>query len=175
MAVATFESRRLVRGMIIAVAVLALAALGVLVPVGPAVAAEPTDLEITQTAVPDPVAVGSELTWSIVVANLGPGAASGVEVNDNFNQYGIMTEFVSLTTSQGSCTNSDNTFNCQLGDVPNGSSVTITLTVMVLESGAVHNVADVTTGSGDTNWDNNHIDDIVSSGPAADLEIAKSV
>ena len=155
--------------------VAALVALAAALPPTVAMAAEPTDLEITQSAAPDPVAVGGELVWTIVVRNLGPGAASGVEVNDNFNQFGDITEFVSLSSTQGTCTNSASTFNCQLGSIAAGASATMTLTVRVLHSGDVVNVADVTTGSTDTDWSNNHVTGSGSAGPAADLQLTKTV
>lgn len=95
------------------------------------------DLEITQTAAPDPVAVGQELTWTLTVRNLGDEIVNSVEVNDNFNEYGTTNEFVSVTPSRGSCTNAANTFNCQLGTLNPGASETIRLVVRVLKDGAI--------------------------------------
>jgi uncharacterized repeat protein (TIGR01451 family) len=58
------------------VAALAFAAVGTAAPPGS------TDLAITKTDSPDPVNVGSTLTYTIQVQNLGPNAATGVAVTD---------------------------------------------------------------------------------------------
>jgi Domain of unknown function DUF11 len=57
---------------IMAVAVLGLATVGSAAPSGS------SDLKITKTDSPDPVNVGSTLTYTIRVQNLGPDAATGV-------------------------------------------------------------------------------------------------
>lgn len=90
----------------------------------PAHAAEQADMEITQTGSPNPAPVGGQLTWTILVSNLGPGTAVNVEVNGNFNQYGPTTEFVSLAISSGTCTHATSTYNCQIGTVAAGATVT---------------------------------------------------
>nr|WP_300142483.1 DUF11 domain-containing protein [Propionicimonas sp.] len=140
----------------------------------PAAAAEQADMEITQTGSPSPAAVGGELTWTIVVTNNGPGSGVNVEVNGNFNQYGPTTEFVSLTTSSGTCTHLTSTYNCQIGTVAAGATVTITLTVTVVSGDSAVSVADVTTGSSDADGDNNHVVGEVAAGPAADVRLATS-
>ena len=138
-----------------------------------AFAADSTDLEITQTAAPSPVATGSELTWTIVVTNLGPNTGINVAVNDNFNEFGTTTEFVSLSTTQGTCTHDASTFYCTIGDVANGATVTITLVVTVLSNTSVVNVADVQAAN-DNNYGNNHVTDTITVGTAADLQLTKT-
>ncbi|MBN8882572.1 MAG: DUF11 domain-containing protein, partial [Salana multivorans] len=153
---------------------LLLGSLGLVLP--PAYAAATADLEISQTASPSPVGQGELLTWTIVVANHGPDDATGVEVNDNFNEYGTdSAELVSVTPSQGTCEILERTFNCSLGTVRSGSSATMTLTVIVLDTISIANVADVTSGTEDQNWDNNHVATSTPAGPAADLELDKTV
>lgn len=140
----------------------------------PAHAAEQADVEITQTGSPNPAPVGGQLTWTILVRNLGPGTAVNVEVNGNFNQYGPTTEFVSLDISSGTCTHATSTYNCQIGTVAAGATVTLTLVVTVLSGNSVASVADVSTGSSDPDWSNNHSVGEVSAGPAADVRLAES-
>lgn len=152
-----------------------LTVLAVTVPAQTARAAEQADMEITQTAAPDPVAIGSTLTWTILVTNNGPGTADGVEVNDNFNENGTTTEFVSLSSDRGSCTHAESTFNCQIGSMAAGTTATLTLTVTVLSTSSVLNVADVTTSSSDPDWGNNHVTGTVAAGRATDLQLAKTV
>lgn len=150
-----------------------LAVLLVFVLTPPQVARAVGDLELTQTAAPDPVAVGQELTWTLTIRNLGDEQVNSVEVNDNFNQYGATSEFVSVTPSRGTCTNETNTFNCQIGTMGPGSTETVRLTVRVLSEGTVVNVGDVT-GWPDSDFNNNHVEGTVTPGEAADLQVTKA-
>ncbi|WP_029145554.1 DUF7507 domain-containing protein [Microbacterium luticocti] len=143
-------------------------------PAAPAVAAEQADLELTQTATPDPVGVGMDLTWHIVVANNGPGTATGVAVNDNFNEFGTTTQFVSLEIERGSCTHTDSTFYCEIGTMSPNTTVAIDLTVTVRKTSSITNVGDVSSGTGDPDWGNNHMVGTVESGRATDLILAKT-
>jgi uncharacterized repeat protein (TIGR01451 family) len=64
------------------------------------------NLELLMTDTPDPVAVGSPLTYNISVNNLGPDAASNVVVTDVLPPN---VTFVSANASIGSCTPSGTT------------------------------------------------------------------
>jgi len=140
----------------------------------PALAADgPADLEISQTAAPTPVATGSELTWTISVVNHGPGDGLNVAVNGNFNEFGDTTEFVSLTTTQGSCTPTASTYYCTIGTVPSGATVTLTLVVTVLSTSSVVNVADVQAAN-DSDYSNNHVSEAIPAGRPADLSVTKT-
>ncbi|HXS45851.1 MAG TPA: DUF11 domain-containing protein, partial [Solirubrobacterales bacterium] len=59
-----------------------------------------SDLRITKTDNPDPVNVGSTLTYTILVQNLGPDTATGVTVTDQLPK-GV--DFVSATATAGQC------------------------------------------------------------------------
>ena len=59
------------------------------------------DMAITMTDAPDPVSVGSDLTYSIQVKNNGPFPATTVTMLDVL-PTGL--SFVSATASQGTCT-----------------------------------------------------------------------
>ena len=83
---------RMLGGVAVAAGMLALAP-------GTAFAAT-ADLSVDKSDGPDPVTVGSELTYTLAVANAGPDVASGVEVEDMLpNRH----DFVSAVTSQGTC------------------------------------------------------------------------
>jgi uncharacterized repeat protein (TIGR01451 family) len=69
------------------------------------------DLQLYMTDSPDPVTVGSDLSYEIDVSNSGPDDASGVTVTDTLPDG---AKFVSASASQGSCSG-ETTVTCSLG------------------------------------------------------------
>jgi uncharacterized repeat protein (TIGR01451 family) len=109
------------------------------------------DLSITKSDSPDPVTVGSNLTYTITVTNNGPSAATGVTMTDPLP--GTVT-FVSATPSQGNCTGTT-TVTCSLGSLSNGGSATVTIVVTPNQAGGISNTASVTGNEADPNTNNN--------------------
>jgi uncharacterized repeat protein (TIGR01451 family) len=101
---------------------------------------------------PDPVTKGAQLTYSIVVTNSGSGLASGVQLTDSLPAN---VQFVSATSTAGSCAQSGSTVACSLGDLNNGVSVTVTIIVMPKRTGTITNTAQVSSMSPDPNATNN--------------------
>lgn len=123
------------------VPVLALAFAGV----GSAAPAGTADLRIAKSDSPDPVAVGSTLTYAIQVQNLGPDAATGVAVTDQLPK-GV--DFVSASASSGQCARKGRKVTCELGGigaptVDYSGSPTVTLSVIPREAGTIVNTASV--------------------------------
>ena len=91
------------------------------------------DLSVTMTDAPDPVVEGTSLTYTVTVANAGPGAAPEVTLTDPLS---LGMTFSSATASQGSCTSGSGepapavTVTCTLGAIPTGASATVTLVVV---------------------------------------------
>jgi uncharacterized repeat protein (TIGR01451 family) len=98
------------------------------------------DLAITMTASPNPT-VANPLTYTLTVSNSGPDNATGVTVRDTLPGS---VNFVSATSSQGSCSQSNGVVTCTLGNIANGGSATITLVVTPTQAGTITNVATVT-------------------------------
>ena len=123
------------------------AVLGVLVLImiaysgGAAAAVGPTDLSITKTDSPDPVIQGSNLTYTIKVTNTGANDASGVVVTDNLPSSDV--DYVSSSTTAGTCQKTGNTVTCDLGTVLTGTSQTVTIVVKAKKTGSVSNTATV--------------------------------
>jgi uncharacterized repeat protein (TIGR01451 family) len=103
------------------------------------------DLKITKTDGPDPVGLGSTLTYTIQVENLGPDAATGVVVTDPLPKE---VDFVSAASTQGKCTAKGRKVTCELGTMPAptinyGGPPTITIAVIPRKVGTVSNTASV--------------------------------
>lgn len=103
------------------------------------------DLTISKADSPDPVSVGSPLTYTMQVQNLGPDPASGVTVTDELPK-GV--DFVSVTATSGQCTRKGQKVTCGLGvlnapTINYGPPPTVTLTVIPRKVGTITNRASV--------------------------------
>ncbi len=83
------------------------------------------DLQVTKTAPTEPVPVGGDIAYQVVVKNLGPGTAQAVKVTDTL-PTGV--SFKSITTNLGSC--SSLTGICELGDMAVNQTALILVTVV---------------------------------------------
>ena len=114
-----------------------------------------TDLALTMTESADPVAFGTPYSYSLLVYNNGPIAATNVQVSDT---VGAGIRVASVVSSQGSCTVLNRTVTCALGGLDEDTTATITLNVTGILAGAVHNSAFVTATEVDPVAENNAAD-----------------
>ncbi len=124
-----------------AFAVIVITALG-FAAVGSAAPGDPTDLKITKTDSPDPVRVGSPLTYTITVENRGPLAATGVTVTDSLPQS------VDFLSASPGCTQKGRKVTCNFGNIAfggvnYGAASTVTIAVIPRKAGTVTNSASV--------------------------------
>ena len=112
------------------------------------------DLSITQSDSPDPVSVGSKLTYTISVSNKGPSQATGVVLSDTL-PAGV--SFLSAAPSQGTCSESGGIISCALGNLAANTVATVTIVVAPgsTSSGNVSNTASVTGSESDPDGGNN--------------------
>ena len=113
---------------------------------GEAIGGEVEDYEVTIESVADvaiasltqsnPVVVGSNQVYSVVVSNAGPAVATGVSLSDALPAG---TTFVSATAGQGACVHSAGTVACSLGTLNSGATVLVTITVVAGIEGVVAN------------------------------------
>jgi uncharacterized repeat protein (TIGR01451 family) len=90
------------------------------------------DMAISNTASPNPVKSGANLTYTIMVRNQGPDTAVTVSMTD---VVPTGTTFVSVATTAGSCTappvGGTGTVNCTVSSAANGSKFAVTMVVNV--------------------------------------------
>jgi uncharacterized repeat protein (TIGR01451 family) len=110
------------------------------------------DLSVVKTDSPDPVTRGSELTFSVSITNNGPSEATDVTLTDVLPTN---VRFLSATSSAGSCVQTSGTVTCDLGDLSNSASVTVTIIVTPRRAGTITNTAQVSSLSPDPNPANN--------------------
>jgi uncharacterized repeat protein (TIGR01451 family) len=143
--------------------------------VSPAGGGSAADLSVAGSAAPSPVAVGSQLTYSIQVANTGPDGAGGVTVTDTL-PAGVT--LVSANASQGSCTGNP-VVVCDLGTMASGGTATVTLAVTPTVPGVLVDTATVASGVPDPNSANNSAVftttvNVATGSNQADLSLTKS-
>ena len=135
------------------------------------------DLAVAKVDDPDPVVEGNNVTYTVTVTNNGPGPATNVTLTDT---YDGLTAFVSATTTQGTCADDAGIVTCDLGNLANGATATVTIIVTtpdVMEPQEITNVASVSgteTDPVDTNDSATELTTVIPAGPAmADLAITK--
>jgi uncharacterized repeat protein (TIGR01451 family) len=111
-----------------------------------------TDLVLTESASPNPVAAGLTLTYTLTVTNNGPATATGVVVTDALP---ATVTFNSVSASQGTCTNVDGVVTCSLGSLASNAVATVTINVVPNVPGSLTNTAAVTALTADPVSSNN--------------------
>jgi uncharacterized repeat protein (TIGR01451 family) len=128
------------------------------------------DVSITKGDDPDPVVAGTNLTYSILVSNAGPSAASNVVVTDT------LPAGVTYVSDTGGCTGTT-TLTCNLGTIAAGGSTPFTITVTVdsdVPGGTVlNNAASVSSSTADRVPGNNSDDEDTLVAAEADLSVSK--
>ncbi|MEN0015780.1 MAG: DUF11 domain-containing protein, partial [Solirubrobacteraceae bacterium] len=133
------------------------------------------DLSIAKTVDKATANVGDTLHWTVVATNAGPSTATGVVVTDDL-PTGVTVGTTSTTA--GTCAVSGTQLICSGITLTSGTSVTVQLTGTVKTSAAespVDNTARVTSSILDPNTANNLSTASTTIGPAADLQLTKSV
>jgi len=110
------------------------------------------DLVLDLSDAPDPVAVGSHLTYSVVVSNAGLIMAENVWLT-NVCPSGV--HIVSLEASSGTWTTNGNQLVGQLGTLASGETARMNIVVQPQAKGMITNAAAVSTSSADWQTANN--------------------
>jgi uncharacterized repeat protein (TIGR01451 family) len=139
------------------------------------------DLSVTKSTGSSSVAPGGSLTYTIVVTNAGPSAATTVVMTDTlpatllFQSISAPAGFSCTTPSVGST----GTISCTAATLANGATATFTLVTQVAgnATGTISNSAAASSATNDPNGGNSSGSAgavTVGSGPSADLGITKT-
>src|SRR5207302_8484148 len=110
------------------------------------------DLALSQSAVPEPVWLGENLTYTLIISNQGPSAATGVILQDNLAGN---TGLLSFTASQGTCTSQAGVVTCNIGNLQSGGQAVVALVYRPPTAGSLLNRASVRANELDPNLTNN--------------------
>lgn len=84
-----------------------------------------TDLQLTVSDSPDPVAAGTQLTYSLTVRNDGPNPATAVQVVDT------LPGDVSFSSASAGCAETGGVVTCNLGEILTAEEATVSIVVDV--------------------------------------------
>ena len=120
---------------------------------GPSSGGAPSaDLAVAQSDAPDPVSTGGAVSYSVLVTNNGPAAATGVTLTDTLPSGAA---FVSSLPGAPTCTASAGILTCGLGGLAAGISTTVTIVVQSGAPGTLTNTAAVAANESDPAAGNN--------------------
>ncbi len=114
--------------------------------------ANSADMAIVKTGTPNPVTEGTPLTYTLAVTNNGPASATNVTVTDTLPS---VVTYLSVTTTQGSCSEAGGTVTCLLGTMANAATATVSILTLPNAPGIVSNTATVSSDQTDPNLTNN--------------------
>lgn len=109
------------------------------------------DLALSKVADASTVTVGNNLIYTLTLTNQGPSDALGILVTDDLPAE---VSLVSASSTQGDC-NTGNSVVCEVGTLPNGNSVTVTIEVTAIHAGEIANTAELSTAVLDENLTDN--------------------
>ena len=130
-------------------------------------------LSLLKTASPDPVNPGERLTYSLTLTNSSSGAIANIQLVDELPS-GV--DFVSASSSSGSCQNSGGPLNCNLDNIFAGEQVVVNIVVDVKNSAAetvLTNSAVCSRNEGETDLCQASVNTRVRPADSADLAVMK--
>ncbi len=126
------------------------------------------DLAITSVSAPPQLAFGQDFQAVLTVSNRGP-SSSDVLLIDTFPST---LDFISATSTRGSCSQSGGGVQCNLGVMAAGESAVVTLLAHPTTIGLITNRANVTGSASDPMPADNTATNVTSVTAAADLVLA---
>jgi uncharacterized repeat protein (TIGR01451 family) len=116
-----------------------------------------SDLAVQMSDAPDPVAIGTDLTYMIVVTNLGPGEAQHIELSDSlpnsmtFESVAAPEEWACTTPQLGV----PGVITCRSTKLAVNANSTLMIVVKPISLGVITNSASLAGSDPDPNASNN--------------------
>ena len=110
------------------------------------------DLALQMADAPDPCTVGSNLTYVLRATNAGPAVALGATVASALPP---LADFVSATSTAGTCTFESGVVTCVLGELPPGATALVEIVVQPNGYGVLTNSAALSSATFDPLGSNN--------------------
>ena len=142
------------------------------------------DLVVSKAAALDPQTINDATqTYTMTVRNDGPDTALDVHLTDNITNWASSFDdrpatTLTATTPAGSCVINSSFIDCDLNDILNGDTVTVTVTATrpVIAGGAIFNEASAfARGTGDNNRGNNTANVTVQVDAVTDLKLRSAI
>jgi fimbrial isopeptide formation D2 family protein/uncharacterized repeat protein (TIGR01451 family) len=130
------------------------------------------DLRLEKSAAPTSAHVHGEVTYTLLATNAGPDTAKGATVTDE------LPVGETYLGNDAGCSAVGQQVTCSLGDLANGATRTIHVTVQIelaLAEQAITNTAQASSATPDPNEANNQAQATINVAPAADLKLSKTV
>jgi uncharacterized repeat protein (TIGR01451 family) len=115
----------------------------------------PADISVFGSSSVTTAATGDKVTYTIQVANAGPGPAANVVLTDAISDGNLAVS--GLTTSQGSCTPTPGSITCAIGTMNSGAKVNISFALTMGASEAVSNSLNLSADTPDRNGADNSL------------------
>ena len=126
------------------------------------------DLSLIKLASADPVLLGSQITYTLTVTNVGPSTGADVVLTDTLP---VSVTFVSASDG---CGEAQGIVTCTLGTIETGDSATVSIVVTPNSTGDLTNTATVTSSVEGPNIDNNSATANTTVGSLANLSLTKA-
>ena len=130
-----------------------------------------SDISVNLSDTPDPVFIGSNLTYTITIANSGPFNAPNVRMT---NTLPASVTLKSAATTQGILSTNSNPMTGAFGSLDNGLSVIVTVTVVPNSLGSITNTVSVASDYPDPASGNNTFNAITTVLPLPFLTIQRT-
>ena len=131
-----------------------------------------SDVTLSQTALPSPSYVLSNIVYTITINNKGPSAATSLLLTNPLSPY---VTFVSATNTFGTCSNVDGVVYCDFATLPNGTNARVTIVTTAVTNGVASNIASVTGFETDFSPNNNTSTVLTTINPLSDLSLGMTV
>ncbi|MCW2924130.1 MAG: hypothetical protein JWM98_1534 [Thermoleophilia bacterium] len=129
------------------------------------------DVGVTIADSPDPVVLGGTISYSIVVTNNGPSAATNVAVSDTL-PAGLTLQSVVAGAGTSCVASTPTSISCTVTSIASGATATITASVATGQAGSISTTVSVAGSETDTVPGNNAATASTVVNPSADLAIS---